>query len=140
MKQFYFLNNSGELKASIKLKGNFVVAYSLRLWKTDDKVLELVEDIRGSCFNSNCKEVCYTLAKIKDEGCNYYLELDSNISTVHPSTNYSIKLKLEQMTANGQLQFLGKESISGVVGFNDGGKYSKLGLSLNPNAISKMAV
>ncbi len=90
MKQFYFLDNSGVLKTSIKLKGNFVIAFSLRLWKTDDKVLELVEDIRGSCFNSNCKEISYSLANIPDLQYTYFLELDSNISTVHPKANYSI--------------------------------------------------
>jgi len=138
MKQFTFLDNSGELKASIKLDGHFVIAYSLRLWKEDDKVLELVEDIRGSCFNNNCKEVCYTLSKIPDTQFTYFLEVDANISTIHSITNYSIELILDQKLSNGQVQFLGKDKNEGKVGFSGGGNYAKLGLTLHPFVLNKM--
>ncbi len=139
MKQFHFLDNSGALKTSIKLKGNFVIAYSLRLWKTEDKVLELLEDIRGSCFNNECKEISYTLSKIPNAECTYFVEMDANISTIHALTNYSIELSLNQKSINGKAQFIGCEKIEGKVGFNDGGKYTKLGLSLNPTVMNKMA-
>ena len=138
MKQIFFLDTVGELKSTIQLKGNFVIAYSLRLWKTDDKILDLVEDFRGSCFNNSCKEVCYTLKNFPNSQFTYLLELDANISTVATKANYSIELTLEQKSTSDGLQLLGKESIYGKVGFNDGGKYAKLGLSLNPNSISKL--
>ena len=138
MKQFFFLDTIGELKTTIQLKGNFVIAYSLRLWKSDDNVLELIEDIRGSCFNNSCNEICYTMSTAPDTQVTYLLELDANISTVNPITNYSILLKLEQKAVAEKLQVLGKESASGTIGFNDGGKYAQLGFSINPNSISKL--
>lgn len=139
MKQFYFLDKSGLLKSSIQLKGDFVIAYSLRLWKASDVKVELIEDIRGSCFNSICKEITYKTPDLSTLEYKYYFELDSNITTISTLTNYSIKLTVVQESSNGNLSLLGEEETSGQVGFNDGGKYEKLAITLRPSLLNKMA-
>lgn len=139
MKQFYFLDNSGTLKTSIHLKGNFVIAYSLRLWKSHDKVLELVEELRGSCFNDSCKEITYNTAKSLDINFIYFVELDANISTIQCTSDYLIKLKIGQEVEGGSSNILGEEEVKGKVTFKDGGHFANLGVSLNPNELSVMA-
>jgi hypothetical protein len=139
MKQFYFLDNSGLLKTSIHLQGDFVIAYSLRLWKADECEVELIEDIRGSCFNNSCKEICYGTPKLTATEGKYYIELDSNITTINTLSEYSIKLTLAQESSRGMTKLLGEEETNGIVGFNDGGKYAKLGITLNPSFANKMA-
>lgn len=139
MKQFYFLDNSGKLKISIHMKGDFVIAYSLRLWKSYDKVLELVEELRGSCFNDSCKEITYCNSKSLDHNCTYFVEIDANISTIKSISDYSIKLTVAQESFYGKSQVLGEEEISGKVSFKDGGKFSNLSVTLAPNTLNLMA-
>lgn len=139
MKQFYFLDNSGTLKTSIHLKGNFVIAYSLRLWKSHDKVLELVEELRGSCFNDSCKEITYNTTKLLDGNFTYFVEVDANISTIKSNSDYSIKLLVGQESNDGSNLFLGEDEICGSVSFKDGGQFSNFGISLQPNELNIMA-
>lgn len=139
MKQFFFLDNSGNLKTSIQLKGDIVIAYSLRLWKSDDKVLDLVEELRGSCFNDSCKKISYSISKTLDRNFTYFIEVDANISTIKSNSDYSIKLTVGQESNDGIDQLLGEEEISGSVSFKDGGHFSKLGVSLCRNELHVMA-
>lgn len=139
MKQFFFLDNTGKLKTSIQLKGDFIIAYSLRLWKSDDKVLDLVEELRGSCFNDSCKEISYSTTKCLDHNFTYYVEMDANISTINEISDYAIKLTVGQESNEGNNQLLGEEEISGNISFKDGGQFSKLGVSLCPNELNVMA-
>lgn len=139
MKQFYFLDNSGKLKTSIHMKGDFVIAYSLRLWKSNDKVLELVEELRGSCFNDSCKEITYCTSKSLDHNFTYFVEIDANISTIKSISDYSIKLTVSQESSYGVNQILGAEEINGKVTFKDGGRFANLGVTLAPNTLNVMA-
>lgn len=139
MKQFYFLDNSGTLKTSIHLKGNFVIAYSLRLWKSDDKVLDLVEEFRGSCFNDSCKKISYSISKLLNRNFTYFVEVDANISTIKTNSGYSIKLSIEKELNDGVCELLGEEEVFGSVSFEDGGQFSKLNISLCPNEINMVA-
>lgn len=139
MKQFSFVENSGSLKTSIQLKGDIVIAYSLRLWKSDDKVLDLLEELRGSCFNNADKKISYIISKPLDGNFTYFVEVDANISTIKSNSDYSIKLLVGQESNDGSNLFLGEDEICGSVSFKDGGQFSNLGISLQPNELNIMA-
>jgi len=139
LKQYYFLDNSGELKTSIQLQGDFVIAYALRLWKSsDDKVVNLIEDIRGSCFNKTFKTICYNLLKLDSNNFTYFLELDANISTIQPKAEYAIKLSIEQKIDEGEWRFLATEKAYGNVSCNERGVFSNIGITFSSNNVSKM--
>lgn len=138
MNQFYLSDKYGELASSIKLEGNFVIAYSLRLWKSDDKVLNLMEELRGSCFNSLKKEIKYINNAIIEPEFDYIMELDANISTISPSTKFSLNLDITHHPNNGDLQFLGNDKITGEVKCNTGGKFVKLAVVLTQNQFNSM--
>lgn len=140
MQQYYFLDNSGELKTSIQLQGDFVIAYALRLWKSHDKIVDLVEDIRGSCFNKESKTISYDLFSLKDSNSTYFLELDANISTIHSQAHYAIKLSLEQRVEKENWKLIGTEATFGHVSCNERGVFSKLGISALKDSQNKMAV
>lgn len=139
MKQFYFPETTGLLKTSIHLQGDFIIAYSLRLWKSSGVSLELVDDVRGSCFNNTYKEINYRYPSIVTNEFKYFLELDSNISTTNKLSKYTIKLSILQESNAGLISILGEEETTGKVGFNEGGKFSKLGIALNPMFSAKAA-
>ena len=139
MKQFFFLDKSDNIETSIQLEGDIVIAYSLRIWKSDDKVLDLVEELRGSCFNDSCKKICYNISKSFDRNFTYYIEMDANISTIKSNSDFCIKLMVGQESNTGTNQVLGEEEIRGSVSFKDGGQFSKLGISLLPTELNIMA-
>jgi len=131
MTKLLLYDTSNIFKASIQLEGDFMIAYSLRLWEINDSKNKLVEEIRGSCSNFSCREINYRMPKLSINKFNYFLELDSNITTNHAMSKYCIKLAIEQESNRGDISFIGEQVKCGELGFSGGGKYVNLAIISN---------